>query len=117
VRLRLAEYFRFVAQIEPFGHPQIQPYELHYSELQQHRGAQIGIAGLNSAWRSTSRKNDASRSDRDRLLMGAGQLRRADLRIALLHHPPDSDWFKAFDRSSGDRMHPIRSAPTRASFG
>jgi 3',5'-cyclic AMP phosphodiesterase CpdA len=106
VRLRLAEYLSFVRGVEPLGHPQIQPYELHYSEVLDHHGYSLGIAGLNSAWRSTTRDQDDSRNDRGRLLVGgAAQLRqvwqhleRSDFRIALIHHPPDSDWFKDFDR-------------------
>ena len=64
---------------------------------------QIAILGLNSAWRSES---DA---DRTNLLLGERQVRaaveqakRADIRIALMHHP--FEWLHDSDREVCERL-------------
>ena len=70
-----------------------------YVKTREVAGRRIAILGLNSAWAS------ASDNDRHNLLLGERQVRaaldqakRADIRIALVHHP--FEWLQDFDRSS-----------------
>jgi predicted MPP superfamily phosphohydrolase len=101
---RLGTFMRFVEDTNGFGQPAYNNgfYFTHLEPLPQ-SGLTLGIAGLNSAWRC------GSDEDLGHLLIGDPQLveavkavKDADLRIALLHHPPDSAWYKEFDRE----IHP-----------
>lgn len=113
VRLRLDNFANFLATLETPPHPSMEPSGYYYALVVEHEDFNVGVAGLNSAWRSTTRAGRPDRSDWQRLLIGASQLRetisqvgRADIRIALVHHPPDTDWFKAFDRNAHRSMLP-----------
>ncbi len=70
-----------------------------YVKKRKLAGRQIAILGLHSAWAS------ASDNDRHNLFLGGRQVRialekakRADIRIALLHHP--FEWLRDFDRDN-----------------
>lgn len=74
--------------------------------LRQIGSTRIGIAQFDSAWRSTTRRAGKRVTDPEALLLGALQaddLNRAvcdvDLRIALIHHPPGTSWFRGFEKS------------------
>lgn len=67
----------------------------------------VGIAGLNSAWLCTRDADEAT--DRGQLVLGepllSGALEHldgADLKIALIHHPPGHLWYRDFDRRGQD---------------
>ena len=103
-RRRLRNYNRFLTGFSSGNHPKMRK-EYYYTTTINHLGISIGIAGLNSAWRST-RKSGKKDADLENLLLGEPQMKKAlkeledaDLKIAILHHPPASDWFKSFDRS------------------
>lgn len=98
-RLRLENFFAFLNSCGEFGQPAIAPNELFHCPRFELGDHSIGIASLNSAWRSSSLP------DIQRLIVGEQQLRMArqsvddcDIRIALIHHPPESEWFRDFDR-------------------
>lgn len=106
-RLRLANYSAFVDGLGAFDHPGMQPSGYYYSDVVNVNSVSVGVGGFNSAWRSTSRPPKSRRSDHQRLLLGAAQIdeisnqvKNTDIRIALCHHPPDSDWFRSFDRNA-----------------
>ena len=68
-----------------------------YMKRRKIAGKRVAILGLNSAWAS------ASDADRHNLFLGERQVRaaleqakRADIRIALVHHP--FEWLREFDR-------------------
>jgi predicted MPP superfamily phosphohydrolase len=76
-----------------------------YVDQFEHSGVNLGIAGLNSAWLSTKKKIRTYDIDLGELILGEPQifksvqlLESADIKFALLHHPPESMWFKDFDR-------------------
>lgn len=83
--------------------------EYFYIDHFEHLGIKLGIAGLNSAWRSTKKAGNSNGDpDINNLLLGEPQvitaaknLETAQIRLALLHHPPGSMWFRDFDR----KMH------------
>ncbi|MDQ1743386.1 MAG: hypothetical protein QOE23_1725 [Pseudonocardiales bacterium] len=82
------------------------------------RGIRVGVAGLNSSWLSTRKdllqgRGDASDLvpdlDLQYLRLGSEQLRVANrsldqqgvnIRIALMHHEPLSQWYSEFDRAT-----------------
>lgn len=80
-----------------------------YTADVEQAGIRVGIAGLNSAWRSTRKDGTKKKAKVDRdehyLLLGepqireaAEQLKKTQLRIALLHHPPfSSEWYMEFE--------------------
>ena len=79
--------------------------EYFYVDQFDHLGLRLGVAGLNSAWLSTKKKKTAHDQDLGELLLGEPQvfqsidfLKSAQIKFALLHHPPESMWFKDFDR-------------------
>jgi predicted MPP superfamily phosphohydrolase len=97
---RLSNYFTFTKRLQDIAHPEVnhkwfftRPYLSHSS-----KGFLVGIAGLNSAWRSGSEK------DRYSMILGAPQidtaiadLKSVDIRILCVHHPIESDWFHPSD--------------------
>lgn len=90
---RQENFFNFSSRAKSHGQPDLN-HAYFFTTTFTHDDARIGIAGLNSAWRSTSD------SDRYNLILGVPQLDSAvsdledsDLRLLLMHHPPDSDWF------------------------
>jgi calcineurin-like phosphoesterase family protein len=94
---RLESFQAFAKRCERFGQPPLNGYG-SFSTIQTVNGVKIGIAGLNSAWRGSS---DA---DRGRLVLGVPQindavkqLEEAHLRLALVHHPPETDWYVLHD--------------------
>lgn len=95
---RLGRYRQFTNDLWGKGpHFDSEPY--FYVKKRRIAGKQVAILGLNSAWAS------ASDADRNNLLLGERQVRdaleqakKADLRIALLHHP--LDWLRDFDRGT-----------------
>lgn len=102
---RLSNFYDFLDSKEHFGQPSRNGL-YYYSDILKLQGLNIGISGLNSAWRSTRKDLVAQDHDLDtqNLILGEPQIRKtlsqlqdADLRIALLHHPPTSLWFKDFD--------------------
>ena len=59
----------------------------------------VSLTGLNSAWRSTEHH------DYGRLVLGMPQFenaarvsRDANVRIALVHHPLDTEWYSPWER-------------------
>ena len=82
-----------------------------YTDQFAHDDIKIGVAALNSAWRSTKKtKKSKYDVDMDNLLLGGPQIQKASsalesshVRFALLHHPPASTWFRSFDR----KMHNV----------
>lgn len=80
-----------------------------YTDVVEIDGLSVGIAGLNSAWFSSNgsfgqKGPFRSNIDIQHLILGEHQMATAtsaiedcDLRIALVHHPPASDWFTDFD--------------------
>lgn len=74
------------------------------------RGVKLGVTGLNSAWMSTKKEPKKGKStkpdpDLENLILGEPQIRESAklvsdslIRIALIHHPPVSDWFRNFDK-------------------
>ncbi|NUA28649.1 metallophosphoesterase family protein [Cupriavidus basilensis] len=90
---RLDNYFSFLGKCHALGQPAVN-HGYFYTDTWQHSGITVGVAGMNSAWRCSSD------GDRDNLILGVPQidasiagLAGADLRILLLHHPAESDWF------------------------
>jgi len=105
--LRLKNFWDFVNDCSLLGQPAMGAYEYFYLTELEHQDLRIRIVGLNSAWRST-RKDDTKAGGRDidigGLLLGQHQvetalehLESAEIKIALLHHPPASMWFQPFD--------------------
>jgi predicted MPP superfamily phosphohydrolase len=102
---RLRHFFQFMQTCDVLS-----PIEMNegycYCAKISHQGIKVGIAGLNSAWRST-RKGDPSVDvdlDLQHLLLSEPQvdqvfgfLEDVQLKIALVHHPPFSEWFTSFD--------------------
>lgn len=94
---RLKNYFEFSRKCGKLGQPPLN-HGYFYTTKLHHDGISIGVAGLNSAWRC------GSDGDRGRLFLGVpqidaglGDMDDSDVRIAILHHPPDSDWFDRSD--------------------
>ena len=86
------------------GRPTFQD-EYFYVDQFDHLGLRLGIAGLNSAWLSTRKTKTTHDQDLGELLLGEPQvfksaelLNSSQIKFALLHHPPESMWFKDFDR-------------------
>ncbi|HEU0199312.1 MAG TPA: metallophosphoesterase [Burkholderiaceae bacterium] len=87
----------FLKQIASLGQP-ARNHEFFFTTVFEHEEAKIGVAGLNSAWRSSHL------GDRYHLMLTSQQmdtalkdLRSAHLRIALVHHPVQTDWFEVND--------------------
>lgn len=105
--LRFKNFFDFSRDCYALGQPDMNENEYYYVKKFEHGGLNIGISGLNSSWRSTRKdmkSEETSDVDMGNLILGQHQLvsaldaiRDTDLRIALLHHPPASMWFKEFD--------------------
>ncbi len=91
---------------------------LHFAHIFDVKNSRlrVGIAGVNSAWLSTRKDlfdgaagieaGDFADLDLQRLRLGSYQLRmskralkNADVRIALMHHEPLSEWFAEDDRA------------------
>jgi predicted MPP superfamily phosphohydrolase len=103
---RFENFFNFVKDVSGLNQPPINHKYFYTAEI-KHLGLHLGIAGLNSAWLSTSKKgNKKSQPDPDlgNLLLGRPQvmtaleqLDKSHIRFALFHHPLASEWFKPFD--------------------
>ncbi len=85
---RLDNYNKFAEDAAAFGQPEVNNGYFFTHTITRH-GINIGIAGLNSAWRCSSDK------DRGRLVLGVPQIDKAidqlsqtDMRLLLMHHPP-----------------------------
>jgi len=94
---RILPYKKFESDIYQ-KHPQKSLTEYQSSFISKKNGMTIGIACLNSSWRSYD-----SEKDLHLLLVGERQLTRAldfiektDIKIALIHHPVD--WLADFDQ-------------------
>lgn len=85
-----------------------------YTDQFPHDDIKIGVAALNSAWRSTKKSKKTTHDvDMDNLLLGGPQIEKASstlesshVRFALLHHPPASNWFRSFDRKIHNAFFP-----------
>jgi len=106
--LRLQNYNQFSDRCKVFQQPE-RNHEYFYTTKFEHKGLTIGVCGLNSSWRCTSREVPSEgrtpSPDLGRLLLGRTQLQTAvqamedcDVRIALLHHPAYDAWFMDFDK-------------------
>lgn len=103
---RFNNFFKFLGEVSEFGQPAVN-HKYFYTAEVEHAGLRLGIAGLNSAWLSTSKrrlKKGQPDSDIGNLLLGRPQvasalkeLEGAQIKFALFHHPPASEWFKPFD--------------------
>ena len=102
---RLKNYFQFMQTWSDLG-PISMDGGYCYCARVAHLGISVGIAGLNSAWRSTHKLDRTVDVDLDlqHLLLSEPQVNQvfeyikdADLKIALVHHPPFSEWFTSFD--------------------
>jgi predicted MPP superfamily phosphohydrolase len=105
--MRLDNFFSFLRSCADLNHVTPPPEKFYWPHTFDHHGFSIGVAAINSAWRSTKQLPGSGRTDWRRLLLGGAQLSylgeelaEADLRIALMHHPPDTEWFKGFDRQA-----------------
>jgi predicted MPP superfamily phosphohydrolase len=94
---RQKNFFNFSSRSKSFGQPDLN-HRYFFTTTFTHQDTRVGVAGLNSSWRASS---DA---DRYNLVLGVPQfdtavrdLEDADLKILLMHHPPNSDWFIAPD--------------------
>jgi Calcineurin-like phosphoesterase len=101
--MRLENYFDFTHQSKVIGQPDLN-HDYFYTATFDHRGTKIGIAGLNSALFCTKHPAGQNSSDLGHLAVGEPQLRTArkeledaDFKVALMHHPPSSNWFQDFD--------------------
>ncbi|HEX8843661.1 MAG TPA: metallophosphoesterase [Pyrinomonadaceae bacterium] len=90
---RQQNFFDFSLRCKPYGQPDLN-HKYFFTSIFTHQDVKIGVAGLNSAWRASSDK------DRYNLVLGVPQfdtavrdLENTDLKLLLMHHPPDSDWF------------------------
>lgn len=79
-------------------------WNLGYSLIKNINGINVGIAGLDSAWRSTG----AGWKERGHLLVGEHQvgvlynnIKDADLKICLMHHP--LDWLSELEMTNVER--------------
>lgn len=103
---RFENFFKFSREVSEFGQPDMN-HKYFYTAQIEHLGLRLGIAGLNSAWLSTSKKSmKKGRPDLDlgNLVLGRPQAMTAlkeldstQIKFALFHHPLGSDWFKQFD--------------------
>jgi hypothetical protein len=76
-----------------------------YVDRFEHSGVSVGVAGLNSAWISAKKHVGSYDFDLDQLILGEPQvdlsikhLESSQIKFALLHHPPESMWFRDHDR-------------------
>lgn len=90
---RTENYVNFIKKCSSLGQPSLN-HNYFFTNSWGHDGVTVGVAGMNSAWRC------GSDADRGNLILGICQIDRcvsslhdADLRILLLHHPVESDWF------------------------
>jgi predicted MPP superfamily phosphohydrolase len=114
VFLRQKSFFEFTQLVTDFGQPITTEQSYFFSTTQLHRGVNLGIAGLNSSWLSTAKKKKGGNDldpDLGRLALGEHQIQtsgnalsNADIKIALLHHPPMSDWFREFDQETQSEL-------------
>lgn len=106
---RLDNYFEFINNSVPGGHVPLNRGFYYHTILQlDDNHTTVGIGGLNSAWCSTRKdtKQGGPKYDKDinQLLLGEPQvketlqsLNEASIKIALVHHPPFTMWYKDFD--------------------
>lgn len=117
---RQAQYRRFADSIQGESvEPVVEGLAYVRAEKVGTDGPTVGIAGLNSAWLSTrkdllARLDEADRAsiadlDLQHLRLGAKQLRaagnsasirNAQVRIAMMHHEPMSEWYDPVDRET-----------------
>ncbi|HEX5703177.1 MAG TPA: metallophosphoesterase [Pyrinomonadaceae bacterium] len=100
---RFDDFWKFLDDKLP--KPPIFKNDYFYVDQFEHSGVKLGVAGLNSAWLSTKKRSRTYDVDLGELVLGEPQifksvqlLESADIKFALLHHPPESMWFKDFDR-------------------
>ena len=84
--------------------PDAEKWNLGYSITKNINGIDIGIVGLDSAWRSTG----VGWEERGKMLVGEQQvgilhnnIKDADLKICLMHHP--LDWLSDFEMTNVER--------------
>lgn len=84
--------------------PDAEKWNLGYSITKNINGIDIGIVGLDSAWRSTG----AGGEERGKMLVGEQQvgilhnnIKDSDLKICLMHHP--LDWLSDFEMTNVER--------------
>jgi 3',5'-cyclic AMP phosphodiesterase CpdA len=101
----LSAFFEFTRTAVKLGQPE-QNHDYFFTTLLAKNDVRLGIAGFNSAWRCAS-KLDHTTKDYGRLALGLPQIKTAledigqqetDATVALVHHPPDSEWYSYFDR-------------------
>lgn len=117
---RLERFDAFVKNAEKEGLVDVPSYDGGYFRLwnvEGNNGLRAVVAGLNSSWRCTDRREHEGLekwTDYGRLMLGMHQMRviqdqvhasEADVRIALIHHPPNSAWFKEFDREAHEHLN------------
>jgi len=106
---RLGDYQAFLEE-NGFGHLLADSSRLIFSTIRNVNGISVGVGGFNSAW-SCCRD---SRIEKSKLWIGArwqlktirSQIKDANVRVALMHHPPN--WF--VEREDKDFLHKIQTA-------
>jgi predicted MPP superfamily phosphohydrolase len=103
---RFENFFKFTRAVSEFGQPRMNNGYFYTVEM-KHLGVRLGIAGLNSAWLSTSKKSAKKGGmdldlgnltlGRPQVVTALQQLESAQIKFALFHHPLASEWFKPFD--------------------
>lgn len=107
--LRLSKFFKFTGNFPLSGQSSMDYRNYFYAKIVKHQNLNLGIAGLNSAWRSANKekvRKGQQNPDKYNLILGDHQviesikkLDKAHIKLALIHHPPISEWFKDFDRN------------------
>ncbi len=96
---RLAAFCNFVEEAQVIGQPALN-HGYYFTDKVSANGVSMSIAGLNSAWRCEG-------ADLGNLAIGHPQMSTAlkdcesydaDVSMALVHHPPDSEWFNSFEQ-------------------
>jgi predicted phosphodiesterase len=114
---RQRNYRKFIEKLNgTLDIPPLDGLSFTYSFSAPSRGVHVGVAGFNSSWLSTrkdlhtkARKNYKSLPDLDlqNLRLGSDQLRdvttsthfsKSNIRIALMHHEPLSEWYAESDK-------------------
>jgi predicted phosphodiesterase len=131
---KLSNFSAFASGCSLLGQPEIN-HGYFYTHAITKDELKIGIAGLNSAWFCTSKKNASVDVDLDlgHLFIGRHQLltvtqalAECDIRFALVHHPPMTAWFNDDDHHDQSRYlrtfdfilrgHEHREEPTKIAF-
>ncbi|HVR98282.1 MAG TPA: metallophosphoesterase [Thermoanaerobaculia bacterium] len=99
---RLEDYRAFL-QSKDYDHLLGDPERLIYTQIRDIRGLKVGVAGFNTAW------SCCRNAEKGRLWFGSRwqvpklrtELKEADFRIALTHHP--SNWFGEAEDPAAER--------------